>query len=93
MTKKILNHLLFTALLLLCIFITDVHADVDRRTGAFNTETFDFNGLTRHYSSHESASGLFGPGWMTVYDNRVQASADYLFVLNAPAGLYHEFDT
>ena len=80
----------FALFLLMSCF--NVYAEVDRRTGAFSVDTIDFTGMTRHYSSDERASGLFGLGWMTVYDNRVEASEDVLYVLNATAGLYHLFE-
>ena len=85
---------LFTLLTLMCIglFSVKAYAGIDPRTGVFSVETINSIGLVHHYRSDDASSGLFGKGWMTVFDNRVQASSQYLHVLNAPASIYHEFE-
>lgn len=83
----------FIAPLFLFVFSVNSYADVDRKSGLLSYSDYDFDDLTRYYKNGDTESGLFGMGWKTVYDNRMEISNNgVLFVLDSPAGKYYEFE-
>ncbi|RDH84082.1 MAG: hypothetical protein DIZ80_08080 [endosymbiont of Galathealinum brachiosum] len=93
MTQNSIRSLILIGISLLTLITASftVSADVDRRTGVFTLENSDFYGMERVYSSDNADSGLFGFGWVSVYDSRIDISDEYLNVFSATSRTFHNF--
>ena len=91
-TVNIQRHIVLVITFLFA-FSINCYAGVDKKTGTMSYLDTDFEGVTRYYRNGDTVSGLFGSGWVSVYDNSLEISnSDTLFVFDAPAGKYYEFE-